>query len=576
MADDSKQLPMKAETHPPAKAQSHPLVSAETHPPATAEGHQLAIRGVTHPQSTGKEDSRPVLVTGATGYIGGRLAPQLLARGHKVRAMVRSADKLGCRPWAAHPNLEIVEADVFEYDSVLKAAQGCRAVYYLIHSMNPQQKDYIAADRLAAHIMMRACENAGVERILYLGGMAPDDPELSPHLRSRDEVAAILSGGAPKATILRAAQILGSGSASFEIMRYLADRLPIMICPKWVFTEAQPIAVRDVLFYLIACLEHPETAGEDYDIGGPEVISYEGLFKLYCKIANLPKPRLIPVPVLTPFLSSLWVGLVTPIHASLARPLIMGLKNRVVARDNRLQELLGHAPVPIEEAISLALQRVQEQTVETCWSDAGMVPTPEWVSCGDAPYAGGTVMGETFRIELAAPLEDVWKHVSSIGGKSGWYAGNFLWKIRGWMDTAVGGPGLRRGRRHPEKLYIGDAVDFWRVLDVQENERLMLLAEMRVPGEALLEFRLTALGEDRTELVQRSRFLPHGIWGLAYWWATYPAHLPIFKGMLQTIAEKTGAPVLAGPEQVTGKESNTCSLESMQSPARLVKRDSAP
>lgn len=519
------------------------------------------------------DDPRPVLVTGATGYIGGRLAPLLLDQGVRVRAMVRSAAKLGCRPWAAHPNLEIVEADVFDYPAVRKAVAGCRAVYYLIHSMNPSQKDYVSADRLAAHIMMRACENEDVERILYLGGMAPDDPKLSRHLRSRDEVARILSTGRPKATILRAAQILGSGSASFEIMRYLADRLPVMICPRWVYTEAQPIAVRDVLFYLAACLHHPETAGEDYDIGGPEVLSYRDLLRRYCKQAGLPRPLLISVPVLSPFLSSLWIGLVTPVEASLARPLVMGLRNRVVARDSRLQDLLGHQPQSIDDTIRLALDKVSQHTVETCWSDAGHVAVPEWISCGDAPYAGGTVLGETFRLELAAPLETVWKHVAGIGGENGWYAGNFLWKVRGWMDTLAGGPGLRRGRRHPEQLGIGDALDFWRVLDLQEKERLMLLAEMKVPGEAMLEFRLTSLGENRTELVQRSRFLPRGAWGLLYWWATYPAHLWIFKGMLQTIGAHSGAAILKGPERVTGQEAATCSLDSLRPPARLVKKD---
>ncbi|AGW12973.1 SDR family oxidoreductase [Megalodesulfovibrio gigas] len=516
------------------------------------------------------QDDRPVLVTGATGYIGGRLAPLLLERGHRVRVMVRSAAKLGCRPWAGHPRLEIVEADVFDYPAVRKAAAGCRAVYYLIHSMNPLARDYAAADRLAAHIMMRACENEGVERILYLGGMGQDSGTLSAHLQSRNEVAAILAGGTPRATILRAAQILGAGSASFEIVRYLADRLPLMVCPRWVYTEAQPVAVRDVLHCLAGCLEHPETAGEDYDIAGPDVLTYKQLFRLYCEVAGLPTPRLIPVPVLTPFLSSLWVGLVTPIPASLARPLVQGLKTRVVARDNRLMELLQHKPLPAREAMTMALDKIRQHTVETCWSDAGEARAPEWLGCGDAPYAGGTVLGETYRLVLDAPAAQVWQHVTSIGGENGWLFGNILWKLRGWLDTLAGGPGLRRGRRHPEQLFIGDAVDFWRVLDVQPNRRLMLLAEMRLPGEALLEFRCTPLDEHRTELVQRSRFLPRGLWGLAYWWATFPLHLLIFKGMLRTIGRQSGAAVLAGPERVTGRETTACSLDALKTPERLL------
>lgn len=518
------------------------------------------------------QDDRPVLVTGATGYIGGRLTPLLLERGHRVRVMVRSAAKLGCRPWAGHPQLEIAEADVFDYPAVRRAAAGCRAVYYLIHSMNPQARDYAAADRLAAHIMMRACEHEGVERILYLGGMGQEDESLSEHLRSRNEVASILAGGTPKATILRAAQIIGAGSASFEIVRYLADRLPLMICPRWVYTEAQPVAVRDVLHCLAGCLEHPETAGEDYDIAGPDILTYKQLFRLYCEVAGLPRPRLIPVPVLTPFLSSLWVGLVTPIPASLARPLVQGLKTRVVARDNRLMEVLQHKPLPVREAMATALDKVRQHAVETCWSDAGEARTPEWLACGDAPYAGGTVLGETYRLVLDAPVAQVWRHVTSIGGERGWLFGNALWTLRGWLDTLAGGPGLRRGRRHPEQLYIGDAVDFWRVLDLQEHRRLMLLAEMRLPGEALLEFRLTPLDDHRTELVQRSRFLPHGLWGLAYWWATFPLHLLIFKGMLRAMGRRSGAAILSGPDRVTGRETAACTLESLKTPERLLRK----
>ncbi|GAB7080998.1 SDR family oxidoreductase [Megalodesulfovibrio paquesii] len=526
-------------------------------------------------------DTRPVLVTGATGYIGGRLAPLLLERGHRVRVMVRSAAKLGCRPWAGHPELEVAEADVFSYPAVRRAVSGCRAVVYLIHSMNPQERDYAAADRLAAHIMMRACEREGVERVLYLGGIVNDDGGLSHHLQSRNEVASILAGGEPRATVLRAAQILGSGSASFEIIRYLADRLPLMICPRWVYTQAQPVAVRDVLHCLAGCLEHPETAGEEYDIAGPDVLTYKQLFRLYCEVAGLPRPRLIPVPVLTPFLSSLWVGLVTPIPASLARPLVQGLKTRVVARDNRLMELLGHRPTPVREAMTLALDKVRQHTVETCWSDAGEARVPEWLACGDAPYAGGTVLGETFRLVLEAPVEQVWQQVVRIGGENGWLFDNYLWRLRGWLDTLAGGPGLRRGRRDPEQLFIGDALDFWRVLDVQapgtsQQARLMLLAEMRLPGEALLEFRLSRLqggagaGGERTELVQRSRFLPRGLAGLAYWWATFPLHLRIFKGMLREIGRRSGARVLSGPDRVTGHETAACSLEALSTPARLV------
>ncbi len=509
-----------------------------------------------------QNDNRPVLVTGATGYVGGRLAPMLLQKGYPVRAMARSAGKLRCRPWAQHENLDIAEADVLHLDAVRRAVQGCRVVYYLIHSMSPKTEDFAAADRAAARHMVRAAEEAGVERIIYLGGLTPAGEELSHHLQSREEVAQILGSGVPALTSLHAAQILGAGSASFEIIRYLTERLPVMITPRWVYNECQPISIRDVLGYLAGCLEKDETAGQRYDIGGPDIMSYADFFQLYAEAAGLRKRTIISVPVLTPTLSSYWIGLVTPIPSSLARPLVKGLRNRVVCSENRIRELI---PLPLStcrETISRALERVQQNTVDTCWSDAGDTTPPEWIHCGDASYAGGTVLELGYTVRLQCAAMDVWPQLSAVGGESGWYFGEYLWKLRGFVDQLIGGVGLRRGRRDMQDIRTGDALDFWRVLDASPGERLLLLAEMTTPGEALLEFTLTEQTPGETVLAQRSRFLPRGAFGLAYWWATYPLHVYVFKGMLRQIAKRTGKPVLSGPSRLTRQDVPACFLKS--------------
>lgn len=484
-----------------------------------------------------------VLVTGATGYIGGRLVKRLLEEGCLVTAMARSLGKLGCRPWAAHPNIRLVKADVMDPASLDQALTGCDAAYYLVHSMTPGAKDFADADRTSARNFAQAATRQGVRRIIYLGGLGEEtDPNLSKHLRSRLEVAAILAEGGVPVTFLRAALIIGSGSASFEILRYLTERLPVMVTPRWVRTECQPIAVSNVIEYLAGCLHHPQTAGQTYDIGGPEVLTYERMFQIYAQAAGLRPRTIIPVPLLTPRLSSLWLNFVTPVPAALAKPLILGLRNRVVCQDNRIREIIPQHLLSFRESVELALQKIKQLDVETCWSDAGFQPPPEWVDCGDAPYAGGTLLGLTYSVKICAPPEQVWPVVASLGGDAGWYYGDGLWRLRGFLDRMVGGVGLRRGRRHPTQIREGDALDFWRVLAVEPARKLRLLAEMRLPGEALLDFELhpSGPGGEHTELVEKSRFLPRGAWGLAYWYATYPLHVLIFKGMLEAMGRRTG------------------------------------
>ncbi|MDD2900970.1 MAG: SDR family oxidoreductase [Syntrophales bacterium] len=495
--------------------------------------------------------AKPVLVTGATGYVGGRLVPRLLDAGYRVRTLARSTVKLQGRPWAGHPRVELAAGDVLDYESLFEAAQGCRAAYYLVHSMTATG-DFSAKDRQAATNMAQAAAAAGMERIIYLGGLGhAADPHLSEHLRSRQEVAAILQSGPVPATFLRAAMILGSGGAAFEIMRYLVDRLPVMLTPRWVNTPVQPIAIRNVLNYLVGCLEHPQVKGETFDIGGPEVVTYRQLFDIYAEEAHLPKRLIIPVPVLTPRLSSYWIHLITPVPASLAQPLAAGLSNPVICQDNRIRDLIPQDLLDCRQTIHLALERIKQQTVETCWRDAGPMIPPEWTHCGDTEFAGGTVLSCGYRVQLQAAPEEVWDPISKIGGETGYYFGDWLWEIRGWLDRLVGGAGLNRGRLHPTELKPGDALDFWRVLAVEPPQRLLLLAEMKMPGEALKEFRLTPLNGEQTEVQQLSRFLPRGLGGILYWYSLFPFHQLIYRGMLKALARAVGKPILSGPTRFT-------------------------
>jgi uncharacterized protein YbjT (DUF2867 family) len=500
----------------------------------------------------------PVLITGATGYVGGRLVMQLLRAGYRLRVMGRSLEKLRCRLWGGHPDVELVEADVLDPASLLRAAKGCWAVFYLVHSMNAQKRDFVETDRRAARNMVKAATDAKMDRIVYLGGLGRDDSSLSRHLRSRTEVARILQSGPVPTTFLRAAMILGSGSASFEILRYLVERLPIMVTPRWVDTPCQPIAIRNVLNYLQGCLEQDALRGGTFDIGGPDILSYRDLMRLYAEEAGLPGRWVVPVPFLTPRLSSYWIHLVTPVPSTIARPLAEGLRTPVVCRENRIRDILPQELLPCREAIGLALEETLKQKVETCWSDAGKLEVPEWLHCGDAPYAGGTVLECGYRALVKAAPEEIWESIVSIGGNKGWYGGTFLWRIRGAIDRFLGGMGLRRGRRHPTELYVGDALDFWRVLELDKPYRLLLVAEMKLPGEATLEFTVHPLGNGRSELKQLSRFLPKGLLGILYWYALYPFHQWLFSRMMKGIARSLNRPLVQGPDRFVPRMEHVC------------------
>ncbi|HSF04677.1 MAG TPA: SDR family oxidoreductase [Methylomirabilota bacterium] len=472
----------------------------------------------------------PVLVTGATGYVGGRLVPRLLDAGHRVRCLARSAPKLAARPWAGDPRVEIVESDLTDTEATVSAMHGCHAAYYLVHSMVSTGAGYAAADRQLAHRFTTAAARTGVGRIIYLGGLGERGQGLSEHLASRRDVEAVLAAGPLPVTVFRAAMIIGSGSASFEILRYLVERLPVMVTPRWVKTASQPIAISNVLTYLVACLSVPSTVGRTLDIGGPDVVSYLDLMRIMAEERGLRRRVVIPVPVLTPGLSSRWIQLVTPVSHQIARPLAEGLRNPVVCGDNEAARLMPQRLLGVREAIRVALAQVAHREVETGWFDAGPIP-------GDPDWAGGTVFSDRREVEVVARPADVFAAVSRIGGETGWYSAPWLWRLRGALDRLTGGPGLRRGRRDAERMAFGDAVDFWRVTGIEQGRWLALRAEMRLPGDALLEFAVESSPgrPDRCRLVQTARFLPRGLLGLAYWYVVLPAHRFVFGRMLEGI-----------------------------------------
>lgn len=477
-----------------------------------------------------------LLVTGATGYIGGRLVPELLEAGHTVRCLVRTPSKLLDLPWA--DQVEVAQGDVTDADSLDECMADIDVAYFLVHSMGGK-KDFAASDRRAAELFRDAAAGAGVRQIVYLGGLGDDDdPDLSPHLSSRHEVGRILADGPVPVTELRAAIIIGSGSASFEMLRNLAEVLPAMITPRWVDTRCQPIAIRDVLAYLVGVAGRPEDTQGVLEVGGPDVLTYREMMQLYAEVAGLPRRIIVPVPVLTPGLSSHWVGLVTPIPSGLARPLIDSLTNEVVVHDHRIDDVVPRECLTLRRALEVALRRVEHLDVATSWSSADLPgSTPADPFPTDPDWAGGSLLVDEQTATSTASPSALFETVSGIGGDRGWYAQDWLWEIRGLMDRAVGGIGLRRGRRHPDELRVGDALDFWRVEAYEPPNLLRLRAEMRLPGDAWLEWQVEPAEDgEGSHLRQRALYHPKGLWGRLYWYCLLPFHAIIFKRMANVLA----------------------------------------
>ncbi|MFF7051257.1 SDR family oxidoreductase [Streptomyces griseorubiginosus] len=494
------------------------------------------------------------LVTGATGYIGGRLVPELLDAGYRVRCLARSPGRLRDHPWINRA--EVVRGDVTDPESVARALDGVEVAYYLVHGMG-SGKDFEETDRRAARIFAEQARIAGVRRIVHLSGLTPagvPESELSPHLRSRAEVAHILLDSGVPTAILRAAVVIGSGSASFEMLRYLTERLPVMVTPSWVHTRIQPVAVRDVLRALVGGASMPPDVSRAFDLGGPDILTYRQMMHRYAAIAGLPRRIILPVPILTPRLSSHWVGLVTPVPASLARPLTESLRHEVVCHENDIARCLAGPPAPLlgfDEAVRLALQRVREARVTTRWSSASVAGAPSDPLPTDPDWAGGSLYSDHRELEVDASPEALWRVVEGIGGENGWYSFPLAWAVRGRLDRLVGGVGLRRGRRDAARLRVGDSLDFWRVEEIEPGRLLRLRAEMRLPGLAWLEMSVDSGENGRTRYRQRALFHPHGLLGHAYWWSVSPFHAVVFGGMARNIARTAASSAAHEPEHAS-------------------------
>ena len=476
------------------------------------------------------------LVTGATGYIGGRLAPRLLDAGHSVVCLSRSAARLRDVPWVGRA--EVVEGDLSEPGTLPEAFEGVDVAYFLMHSLG--HRDFERIDREAAHNFAAAAKAAGVGRIIYLGGPEPPaDEHPSAHLRSRAEVAKILLDSGVPTAVLRAPVIIGSGSASFEMLRYLTERLPIMVTPRWVRNRIQPIAVRDVLRYLVECAKLPPEVNRGFDLGGRDVLTYLEMMRRYAAVAGLRRRIILPLRPLSPWLSAHWVGAVTPVPNAIARPLVGSLIHEAFAHEHDIAEYVpDEGLLGFDESVRLALGKVRAANVETRWSnavgrDAAAEPLPS-----DPDWSGGSVYVDERSREVAAPPRALWKVIEGVGGENGWYSFPLAWSVRGWLDRLVGGVGLRRGRRDRDHLFVGEALDWWRVEEIKPGELLRLRAEMKVPGRAWLEMSAEP-GPDGTSVYrQRAVFVPRGLAGHAYWASVLPFHGVIFSGMARNIANQ--------------------------------------
>jgi uncharacterized protein YbjT (DUF2867 family) len=480
---------------------------------------------------TKTDDPRLILLTGATGYVGGRLLRTLERSGERVRCLARNPEHVR----ADGAGTEVVRGDLLDAGSLPPALDGVDTAYYLVHSMSSSEP-FEESDRVAALEFGRAAAAAGVRRLVYLGGLG-SDPSLSSHLASRQEVGRLLRSSGVPTIEFRASVVIGSGSASFEMVRGLADRLPLMITPRWVETLAQPIAIEDVLAYLVAALDLPGDDSRIYEIGGPDRVTYGGLIREYARQRGL-RRVFLPVPVLTPRLSSLWLGLVTPVYARIGRKLVESLVNRTVVEDDAaLRDFPEIRPRGYAESIARALVNEDREFAETRWADEPARRfTPSW---GGVRFGSRLVDSRCVAVE--APAERAFSPIRRIGGRTGYYYGDSLWRLRGFLDLLVGGAGLRRGRRDPEALRPGATLDFWRVEAYEPGRLLRLQAEMKLPGRAWLQFEVDDEG-GRSTVRQTAIYDPVGLAGRAYWYVLWPVHQLVFRGMLRGIAHAAVRP----------------------------------
>jgi uncharacterized protein YbjT (DUF2867 family) len=480
-------------------------------------------------------NQKPILVTGATGYVGGRLVPRLLDAGYRVRCLVRDPVRLQGRTWLNR--VEVLTGDALIPEDLEKSMQGISIAYFLIHG---RQGGKVNAERdlRVARNFAQGAEDAGIERIVYFGELVDPTANLSPYLRARHETGYTLRYGKVPVTEFRAGMIVGSGSALFEMIRYLVEREPLLICPAWFFSQAQPIAIRDVLSYLVETLKTPDSTGRVIEIGGPTRLTYADMLLEYAKERHL-KRWLIRTPFNVPRLSAYWVHMVTPIHWRVVAPLIEGLRAKLVVRDDTARKLFPQIkPLKFQSAVHFALGRIQRDNVETSWSDALVT------AMGDIkPYQ--LTVEEGMYIERRQTLLDlkpeaVFRAYTGIGGERGWLYWDWSWAVRGWLDKAIGGVGLRRGRRHPDEIHTGEALDFWRVEAVKKNRLMRLRAEMKLPGKAWLQFESISQDahDSKTLLTVTAYFAPHGFSGFLYWYAMWPFHKFIFDGLTRRLASR--------------------------------------
>ncbi len=468
------------------------------------------------------------------------MAPRLIQEGRRVRVLVRNRSSLLSRPWSRE--VEVSVGDVLDPGTLAEALAGVDCAYYLIHSMS-SGPGFHELDLRAARVFGQAAKDAGVNHIIYLGGLGDPEANLSRHLRSRQETGQALREGGVPVTEFRAAVIVGSGSISFEMVRELVERLPVMVCPKWVYSRIQPIAVDDLLEYLVSALDTPECRGRTIEIGGKDVTTYKGLMLGYAKARGL-KRLLLPVPVLTPRLSSYWVHWMTPIPARITQPLVDGLRNDVVVTNGSAEVLFPWiAPRDYASAIDRVIEDLEEGRIDTSWSDAvgSHVEVEEQVRLESRQ---GMIV-ERRRRRVAAPPGDVYRVITGIGAARGWYFANWSWRLRGMLDRLLGGAGLRRGRRHPDDLRVGDALDFWRVEALETDRMVRLSSEMKVPGKAWLQYEVQEDRDGLTWLEQTAAFVPKGLTGLVYWYVLYPMHAWIFSGLVKAIARRAEGAAMA-------------------------------
>ncbi len=486
---------------------------------------------------------RTALVTGATGYIGGRLVPRLLDAGFAVRVLVRNPSKLADVPWA--DQVEIVKGDLSDRESLATVFEDVDVLYYLVHSMG-SSGNFDGTELDSAKNVASLALKANVKRIVYLGGLHPRGVTLSRHLRSRAAVGSILLQSGVPTIALQAGVVIGSGSTSFEMIRHLTEVLPYMPAPKWVRNFIQPIAVRDVLYYLVKAADIDEPLNRTFDIGGPDVLRYGQMMNGYAVEAGLHQRPIASLPVFTPWLASQWVNLVSPIPRSLAIPIIESLQFECVASEH---DIRTYIPDPVggltgyRRSVRLALEKMRTGQVETSWQDSDVEGAPADTLPSDPDWAGHTVYTNLQIRETDARPGDVWRVIEGIGGDNGWYSFPLAWAVRGWMDKAVGGVGLRRGRRNPDHLHTGDALDFWRVEQIKRGSFLRLRAEMKVPGPAWLEMSVEPRDGGGTKYTQRAVFFPRGLAGRLYWYSILPFHGFIFPGMANRITQTATAEV---------------------------------